>query len=110
MTVNIGPNTTPDSQNATKTTAEDTPVALSTADFTYSDPDALQGLANVRIDSLPAAGTGTLRLNGVAVTAGQVVSAADIAAGRLVYTPALNGNGLNYSALHVQRARLGRQL
>ena len=73
-------------------------MALSTADFTYSDPDALQGLANVRIDSLPAAGTGTLRLNGVAVTAGQVVSAADIAAGRLVYTPALNGNGLNYSA------------
>jgi hypothetical protein len=35
-----------------------------------------------------------MRLNGVAVTAGQMVSAADIAAGAFGYTPALNGNGL----------------
>ena len=35
-------------------------------------------------------GAGSLRLNGVAVTAGQFVTAADIAAGKLVFDPAAN--------------------
>ena len=51
-----------------------------------------------------------LSLNGTAVTAGQVVSAADIAAGRLVYAPALNGNGLNYSAFTFSVQDSSRQL
>jgi hypothetical protein len=43
------------------------------------------------------------------VTAGQVISAADIAAGRLSL-PALNGNGFELQRLHVQRAGFGWQL
>jgi hypothetical protein len=39
-----------------------------------------------------------------------LVSAADIAAGRLVYAPALNGNGLNYNAFTFSVQRLDRQL
>jgi hypothetical protein len=96
LTVNIGPNSAPDSSDVVKTTAEDTAVTLGTADFSFSDPDALQSLANVRVDSVPA--SGTLSINGVAVTPGQVISAADIAAGRLVFTPALNGNGAPYAS------------
>jgi hypothetical protein len=96
LRVNVGANTAPDSANASRVTAEDTPVTLGTADFAFSDPDAGQSLANVRIDSLPAAGV--LSLNGVAVTAGQVLSAADIAAGLLGFAPALNGNGVAYAS------------
>src|SRR5437764_1234850 len=40
-----------------------------------------------------SAGSGTLTDTGVAVTAGQFVSVADINAGKLVFTPAANANG-----------------
>ena len=96
LTVNVGANTAPDSANAARTTPEDTPVTLGTADFAFTDPDAAQTLANVRIDSVPA--SGSLLLNAVTVTAGQVISAADIAAGRLVFAPALNANGAPYAS------------
>ena len=96
LTVNVGANTAPDSANATRVTLEDTPVTLATADFAFTDPDAAQALANVRIDTLPA--NGALLLNTVAVMTGQVISAADIAAGRLVFAPALNGNGAPYAS------------
>ena len=75
---------------------EDTPVVLGTANFSFTDADAGQALANVRIDTLPA--NGTLLLNGVAVTAGQVISAADIAAGNLSFVPGANGNGTGYAS------------
>jgi hypothetical protein len=37
-------------------------------------------------------------LNGVAVTAGQVISVADLSAGKLVFTPAANANGAGYAS------------
>ena len=54
----------------------------------------------MRISSLPA--VGSLRYNGVAITAGQVgsgfeVSAADIASGLLTFIPALDANGTTYA-------------
>ena len=98
LTVNVGTNNPPDSANKTVTTAEDTPVTLGTADFAFADADAGQTLATVRIASAPA--NGSLLLNGVAVTAGQIVSAADIAGGKLSYTPGLNGNGGNYASFN----------
>ena len=52
------------------------------SDFGTSDVDG-NNLSAVKIDTLPSAGS--LTVNGVAVTAGQSVSAADIAAGRLVF-------------------------
>jgi hypothetical protein len=43
-------------------------------------------------------GAGALRLGGAAVTAGQFVSASDIAAGRLVYAPAANAHGAEFAS------------
>src|SRR6185312_2952978 len=57
-------------------------------------------LAAVEITTLPAAGS--LTLNHVAVTAGQLVSVADINSGLLVFAPAANANGLSYAAFTFQ--------
>ena len=95
LTVNVGTNTPPNSADATLSGTEDTPLVLTSANFAFTDADAGQTLANVRIDTLPT--NGTLLFNGVAVTSGQVISAADIAAGRLSFVPAANGNGAAYA-------------
>ena len=52
--------------------------------------------------TLPAAGS--LTAHGVAVAAGDFVAAADIAAGKLKFTPAANANGAGYASFnfHVQ--------
>ncbi|MBR1143456.1 cadherin domain-containing protein [Bradyrhizobium sp. AUGA SZCCT0431] len=74
------------------------------ADFGFTDPvDAANaGGANalqaVIITTIPAAGTGTLDLNGVAVTAGQSIAVADI--GGLVFTPV--GNNVATFTFQVQ--------
>ena len=51
-------------------------------------------LHQVQIKSLPAAGS--LTLNGSAVNDEQVISAADIAANKLVFTPAAGAGGSGY--------------
>src|SRR4029079_12762893 len=56
--------------------------------------------SGVKITTLP--GAGALTLDGVAVTAGQIVSAADIAAGKLVFTPAANASGAGYASFTFQ--------
>ena len=47
-------------------------------------------------------GAGTLTDNGVAVTAGQFVSVADIAGGKLIFTPVANANGAGYASFTFQ--------
>src|SRR5439155_991745 len=94
LTVNVGANTPPTGADATVTIAEDTSKTSTAADFGFADADAGQSLAAVRIDSLP--GAGALTLNGVAVAAGQVVSASDIAG--LVFTPAADASGNGYAS------------
>lgn len=94
VTVNIGPNTPPEGANATVTIAEDGSRSFSAADFGFSDADAGQVFANLRIDALP--GAGSLTLSGVAVVAGQVIAVADL--GNLVFTPAPNANGNGYAS------------
>ena len=71
-------------------------------DFGYSDPDdsPANALAGVKIDGLPAAGQ--LLLGGVAVTAGEIVAAADIAAGKLTFAPGANENGAGYASFTFQ--------
>ena len=96
VTVNVGNNTPPTGADITHTLVEDGSYTVAASDFGFADADAGQTLANIRIDSLPAAGT--LLLNGAAVAAGAVVSAADIAAGHLVFVPAADGNGANYAS------------
>lgn len=86
-----GRNDAPSSIGLIRTGTEDSPVAFSTADFAagFSDPDNGDALVEIRIDSLAA--SGTLYLNGTAVTAGQIIAAADL--DDLVFVPALNFNG-----------------
>ncbi|MDP3822335.1 MAG: VCBS domain-containing protein, partial [Burkholderiales bacterium] len=96
VTVSVGTNTPPTGADATRTLAEDSSYAVQTGDFGFADADSGQTFANARIDTLPA--VGSLRLDGVAVVTGQVISAADIAAGRLIFTPAANANGIGYAS------------
>src|SRR6185436_3159480 len=50
-------------------------------------------LLAVKITTIPSAAAGTLTDDGVAVTAGQLVSVDDINNNKLVFTPAANANG-----------------
>ncbi len=95
MTINVTPvNDAPTGGNHTVTTAEDTLFTFATTDFPFSDVDG-DPLARVRIDTLPV--DGTVLLNGVAVSAGQIISAANITAGNLKFSPDANENGSPYT-------------
>ena len=74
-----------------------TAATSSTADFGFSDPNdsPADAFASVKITSLPTAGA--LELDGVGVTLNQEISVADIVAGKLVFSPAANANGLGYA-------------
>ncbi len=97
FTINLtNVNEAPTAADATVTIAEDTSHTLTTANFGFSDVDAGDSLSAVRIDSLP--GVGTLTLSGVNVTAGQVITTADITAGNLVFTPVADANGTGYTS------------
>ncbi|MBK9308528.1 MAG: cadherin domain-containing protein [Nitrospira sp.] len=97
FTINLtNVNEAPTGADATVTINEDSSHILTTANFGFSDVDAGDSLNAVRIDALP--GAGTLTLSGVAVTAGQVVTVADLTAGNLVFTPAANANGTGYTS------------
>jgi VCBS repeat-containing protein len=80
----MGGDDAPTGASITKTGSEAAPVAFSLADFSFQDVDHGDALAAVKIDTLPT--IGTLRLDGLAVSAGQVIAAADIA--NLSFTPA----------------------
>ncbi|TMH32851.1 MAG: tandem-95 repeat protein, partial [Betaproteobacteria bacterium] len=97
VTVNVGNNTSPTGTDSSGSLAEDTSYTLDAADFGFADADAGQTFANVRIDSLPL--VGTLQLNGTPVSAGVVISAADIALGKLMFVPLADGNGAPYASL-----------
>jgi hypothetical protein len=88
-------NEAPTGADATVTTNEDTSHTLTTGNFGFSDVDVGDSLSAVRIDAIPTAGT--LTLSGVAVTAGQVITVADITAGNLVFTPAADVSGAGYA-------------
>lgn len=85
-------NDPPVASNDSVTVLEDTATLLSLADFgTYSDAES-KPLASVQISTLPGAGS-LQYFNGtswIAVTAGQTITATDITAGRLRYTPVAN--------------------
>ncbi|MFK0271955.1 calcium-binding protein, partial [Pseudomonas asiatica] len=91
----------PNSTDDSATTLEDTPLLLQASDFgTYSDAQNIP-LAAVKITSLPALGSLQYH-NGsawVAVLEDQVISKAELDAGRLQFVPALNGNGSGYAAI-----------
>ena len=68
---------------------------FTSADFGFSDPldsGNPDQLSEVIFNQLP--GSGTLTFDGVVVTTGQAISATDIDAGKLKYTPPANSAGL----------------
>ncbi|WP_157063151.1 tandem-95 repeat protein [Legionella worsleiensis] len=83
----------PQGSDYTLSATEDTPIVLSTAHFSMTDvnDNPANSLLRVRIATLPT--SGTLTLNGVAVTAGQNIDATDINAGLLVFTPVKDAHG-----------------
>ncbi len=102
MTVNVTyVNQAPTGTNNTVTTLENAPYTFAASAFGFSDPNLpSNSLLAVEITTLP--GAGTLSDNGVAVTAGQFVSAADINAGKLVFTPAVDAVGAGYASFTFQ--------
>ena len=81
-------NDAPTSSGLTVSTQEDTAHSFAAGEFNFADVDG-DALHSLRIDTLP--GSGSLTLDGTAVTAGDVIPAAGIA--NLVYTPAANATG-----------------
>ncbi|WP_306224535.1 Ig-like domain-containing protein [Bosea beijingensis] len=84
-------NDAPAGTDKTITLAEDTGYSFTAADFGFSDPNdnPANTLQAVVITTLPP--NGSLTLSGTAVTAGQVIAAANIA--NLRWTPAPDANG-----------------
>ncbi len=89
--------TPPLGRDATVTTPEDVPFVFALANFLMNDAEQGNNVlpSAVRIDTLPA--NGSLFLNGVLVTVGQVISAAAISAGQLTFASAQDANGANYA-------------
>ncbi|WP_181359040.1 VCBS domain-containing protein [Vibrio mediterranei] len=89
----------------TVTSDEDQSHTFTAAEFGYQDTDH-DALNHITITQLPS--HGLLTLNGLAVTANQQVSKADIDAGHLTFTPIQNQSGANYAHFEF-RANDGHQ-
>ena len=95
----------PGSTDDSVTTNEDTPVVLGLNDFgTYTDNSDVEvrPFAGVKITTLESAGALKYSSDGthwIDVTLDQVISAADIAAGKLRFDPAENANGTGYATI-----------
>ncbi|BCD87276.1 hypothetical protein PSm6_36830 [Pseudomonas solani] len=109
VTITVNPvNDAPVAVNDTFSTTEDTSVTITAAglfgaDGTGPDNDSdvdSSSFANIKVTQL--ASNGVLQLNGVAVTLGQVISAADINANKLVFVPDSNENGSPYATFQYQ--------
>jgi hypothetical protein len=91
LTINVtSVNDAPSGTSKTVTSLEDAPYVIKTADFGFTDPkdSPANAFLAVQFSILPTAGT--ITDNGVALRAGQFVSAADIAAGKLAFKPKAN--------------------
>ena len=99
-------NDAPTGSDAALATAADTAYVFSAADFGFRDSDDSPANAWVGVRITTLVSVGTLTLAGAPVAPGQSVSAGDIAAGRLVFSPASNGgaSALAVFAFQVQDA------
>jgi 6-phosphogluconolactonase (cycloisomerase 2 family) len=104
-------NNAPVTQSATVSTAVDTPYVFQLADFAFddsADAPTPNTFANVIIRTLPSPGVLMFDADGaggnvaVEVAIGQVISAADIAAGHLTFTPGEFASGNNYASFNFQ--------
>lgn len=83
-------NDAPLASDATFDMPEDRDHVFALADFPFTDADG-DAFSAILVESLPAGGR--LLLDGVEVAAGDSVSAADIAAGKLVFVPTADSSG-----------------
>jgi hypothetical protein len=95
-------NDPPVGTDKTVSTPQNTAYTFTTADFGFTDPNDVPAntLLAVKITTLP--GAGTLTDNGVAVTTGQFIPVADIAGGKLKFTPVLGAFGSPYVSFTFQ--------
>ena len=99
MTINVGAvQDAPTAEDGTVTTSEDVAYTFQADDFNFADADDGDAFSSVKVLTPPPSTKGTLTLDGDAVGAGRSVTAADIAAGQLVFTPVANGNGDPYTS------------
>jgi len=101
MTINVTPvSSAPVGTSTTVTTLENTGHSFAVVDFGFKDPKdkPANALLAVKITTLPRAGT--LKVNGVAVTVGQLISVATITGSKLTFTPATNANGTGYASFN----------
>jgi hypothetical protein len=96
------PNNAPSGTAGTITAAENAAHALAIADFGFTDPQDSPSDAFLGVKITTLADSGNLLLNGAAVTAGQFVSTADIAQGRLTFAPAPGTVGSPYASFTFQ--------
>ncbi|NTU58971.1 MAG: hypothetical protein HGB00_08675, partial [Chlorobiaceae bacterium] len=104
LTLNVTPgNDAPTSTDDSRTINEDSPVTLSISDFgTFTDIDAGNVLTKVMITSLPTAGILEYSSDGTswsAVSTNQEISASELTANHLRFTPATNANGAPYTTI-----------
>jgi len=95
-------NALPTSANGSATINEDAEHVFVSGNFAFADTDPSDtALQSVRITGLPA--QGELRYNNAdnwtEVTVGQHITATDIAAGKLKFVPATDGNGSPYAQI-----------
>ena len=88
-------NAPPTSEDNTVSTDEDIAYTFLLTDFAFSDPDVSDQLEYVKITKLES--DGSLKLDGVDVILDQEVSRANIVAGKLMFVPDLNENGIGYA-------------
>jgi hypothetical protein len=81
----------PTGANGSVTIAKNAFKTFATGDFGFSSTDPLASFAQVQITSLPT--NGQLLLSGSPVLLNQIISAANISAGSLVYQPTTNYTG-----------------
>ncbi|MEZ5902938.1 MAG: cadherin-like domain-containing protein [Alphaproteobacteria bacterium] len=101
MTIDVNDvNDAPDGTDNTITTLENNVYTFADADFGFTDANDLiaNNFQSVFITTLPA--NGVIELSGVAVTAGQEITFADIP--NLTYTPPINSNGVGFDTFTFQ--------
>ena len=92
MTIDVTPvNDPPRGSGGRITTDEDVPYVFKLGDFSFSDVESGSELVNVRILGTP--GNGSLTVGGTAVARNQLISRADIVAGRMVFASWPNQSG-----------------
>ncbi|MDX1927618.1 MAG: Calx-beta domain-containing protein [Pirellulaceae bacterium] len=96
----VAVNDAPSGANKTLTTNEDTQLTIVAADFGFSDVAESHAFNGVKITTLPA--TGTLRLNGASILAGDFATKAQLDANQLTFDAVTNASGSPYTGFAFQ--------